>query len=130
MRKVSKLYEDNSGVEVIIVEADPKYQRLYKQCIKLPASITFCNTLSEALILARVVRPDLVILDLHQSIEVGLSAIKRISKMYSTNPAKIIAVTSSRRQDVCELAAQAGANDVWVRRLTSTRIKKVISALV
>lgn len=115
---------------ILIVEDE--LAQLFTQIVALSTEgqyqIENAETGSEAVRKARVLDPDLIIMDLHLPRMSGLDAIKRIRKFNKRVP--IVAVTAYSDQFSRQAATRAGANDYLTKPFDIPDLLRIIANLL
>ena len=107
-------------IKVLFVEDDPDQLFLFQQVFNLKGLLTIpATTIEEALRMAFIDRPDLILLDVMLHNENGLDIMEKLKQDEATKDIPIFVFTNTDKKEFKDRAEKLGAEDYIIKSETS-----------
>lgn len=119
----------NKDLEIVIIEDESVYQKIDSDALTvLSCNLYFCNTLSIAVDLSKLIYPNMYIVDLGSLDRNVIWVIEELRKSEHCKDAVVIVLTASEDESMHAKAREAGANEVLFKPLEKGQLVSVVES--
>lgn len=118
----------NKDLEIVIIEDESTDQKIDVDALTVPCNLYFCNTLSLAVGLSKLIYPNVYIVDLGLPDGNVIWVIEQLRNSEYCKDAVVIVVTASKDKSMHARAIAAGANEVLFNPLEKGQLVSVIES--